>query len=80
MLGVAPSVLPNTRLLAAVNIVSGDPDVIKRVYLSTEHAAHGFYVLRFFQEDPRSDDDWKGTTRTPSLTVALAITTGRWQP
>ena len=38
VLGVAPSVLPNTRLLAAVNIVSGDPDVIKRVYLSTEHA------------------------------------------
>ena len=27
--------------------------------LGTEHAAHGFYVLRFFQEDPRSDDDWK---------------------
>ena len=59
--------MPNTRLLAAVNIVSGDPDVIKSVYLSTEHAAHGFYVLRFFHEDPRSDDDWKVTSRTPTL-------------
>ena len=59
VLGVAPSVLPNHNLLAAANIVAGDPDVIKRVYLSTEHAAHGFYVLRFFHDDPRSDDDWK---------------------
>ena len=72
MLGVAPSVLPNTRLLAAVNIVSGDPDVIKRVYLSTEHAAHGFYVLRFFQEDPRSDDDWKVVLVDDRLICAIS--------
>ena len=57
--GVVPSVLPNAKLLAAANIVAGDPDVISRVYIDTEHAAQGFYMLRFFHDDPRSDDDWK---------------------
>ena len=54
--------------------------VLDRVFVDARHGASGFYLLRFFHEDPRSDDDWKVTTRTPALTVALAITTRRWQP
>ena len=58
--GVVPSsVLPNAPFLAAANIVAGDHDVIARCFVETEHAAQGFYVVRFFHDDPASNDDWQ---------------------
>ena len=47
--------------------------VLERVFVDTRHAASGFYLLRFFHDDPRSDDDWKVTALTLTLTLALAL-------
>ena len=58
--GVVPSsVLPNAPFLAAANIVAGDHDVIARCFVDADHAAQGFYVVRFFHDDPASNDDWQ---------------------
>ena len=47
--------------------------VLERLFVDTRHAASGFYLLRFFHDDPRSDDDWKVTALTLTLTLALAL-------
>ena len=57
--GVVASPLLNHWLLAACNIVGGDVDILERVFVDTEHADKGFYVVRFYVDDPASDDDWK---------------------
>ena len=49
------------------------PQVLERVFVDARHGASGFYLLRFFHDDPRSDDDWKVTTLT--LTLAPTHTT-----
>ena len=56
--GVVPGLLPNRDMLAGANIVGGDQDVIARAFVDAEHASKGFYVLRFYVDDPHSDDDW----------------------
>ena len=43
---------------AAANIVGGDRDVIERVFVNADHASSGLYVVRFFVDDPTSDNDW----------------------
>jgi hypothetical protein len=57
--GVVPGALPNRWLLAACNIVGGDPEVAARCFVDATHAAQGFYVVRFYVDDPSSDDDWR---------------------
>ena len=57
--GVVASPLLNHWLLAACNIVGGDVDILERVFVDTEHADKGFYVVRFYVDDPNSDDDWQ---------------------
>ena len=49
------------------------PQVLERVFVDARHGASGFYLLRFFHDDPRSDDDWKVTTLTLTLAPALAL-------
>ena len=56
--GVVAGPLPNLWLLSACNIVAADHDVIERVFINAEHASSGLYVVRFFVDDPTSDDDW----------------------
>jgi hypothetical protein len=57
--GVVPGALPNRWLLAACNIVGGDPKVAARCFVDATHAAQGFYVVRFFVDDPCSEDNWR---------------------
>ena len=57
--GVVLGPCANNWVMAAFNIVAGDPDVIGRVFVDREHAAQGFYALRFWHDDPLSDDDWR---------------------
>ena len=57
--GVVASPLLNHWLLAACNIVGGDVEILERVFVDMEHADKGFYVVRFYIDDPNSDDDWK---------------------
>ena len=56
--GVVASPLLNHWLLAACNIVGGDVEILERVFVDTTHADKGFYAVRFFVDDPASDDDW----------------------
>ena len=49
------------------------PQVLERVFVDARHGASGFYLLRFFHDDPRSDDDWKVTTLTLTLAPTLAL-------
>jgi len=57
--GVIASPLLNRWLLAACNIVGGDLAVLERVFVDSTHAEKGFYVVRFYVDDPHSDDDWQ---------------------
>ena len=57
--GVVASPLLDHWLLAACNIVGGDVEILERVFVDAEHAASGFYAVRFYVDDPNSDDDWK---------------------
>jgi len=57
--GLDAGPLANEWLLGAANILGGDRDILAKVFVSTEHAARGLYALRFWQDDPASDDDWK---------------------
>lgn len=57
--GVVPGALSNRWLLAACNIVGGDQEVAARCFVDPTHAAEGFYLVRFFVDDPNSDDDWR---------------------
>jgi len=57
--GVVPGALPNQWLLAACNIVGGDQEVAARCFIDPTHGAQGFFVVRFFVDDPSSDDDWR---------------------
>ncbi|KAL1514592.1 hypothetical protein AB1Y20_003686 [Prymnesium parvum] len=56
--GIVAGPLSNLWLLAACNIVAGDIDVIAKTFVDSTHAAQGFYIVRFFVDDPTSDDDW----------------------
>ena len=56
--GVVASALLNHWLLAACNIVGGDLGVLERVFVDRSHGAMGFYLVRFYVDDPKSDDDW----------------------
>ena len=49
------------------------PQVLERVFVDARHGASGFYLLRFFHDDPRADDDWKVTTLTLTLAPTLAL-------
>ena len=57
--GVVLGPAQNGWLMAALNILAGDREVLERVFVDARHGASGFYLLRFFHDDPRSDDDWK---------------------
>jgi len=57
--GIIPGALSNAWLLGSANVLAGNRDVIAKVFVSTEHAIHGLYALRFWQDDPNSEDDWK---------------------
>jgi hypothetical protein len=57
--GIVCGPVANGSLLGAANILAGDRDVIAKVFVSTEHGARGLYALRFWQDDPNSDDDLK---------------------
>ena len=46
-------------LLGALNIIAGDPDVVRSAFVDDSHGANGFYVVRFYHDDPASDDDWQ---------------------
>mmetsp|Transcript_333 Transcript_333/g.833 ORF Transcript_333/g.833 Transcript_333/m.833 type:complete len:705 (-) Transcript_333:365-2479(-) len=71
--GVKPGVLDDRWFLGALNIVAGNKDNIDRLFLSAtkaeggrdpmaplaeQAAREGFYIVRFYEDDPRSDDDW----------------------
>mmetsp|Transcript_5363 Transcript_5363/g.13308 ORF Transcript_5363/g.13308 Transcript_5363/m.13308 type:complete len:731 (-) Transcript_5363:186-2378(-) len=72
--GVQPSPLLNDRwFLGALNIVAGNKDNVDRMFLSAlkeegakdqmaalseQGAREGFYIVRFYHDDPASDDDW----------------------
>lgn len=71
--GVKPGLLDDRWFLGAVNIVAGNKDNVDRMFLSAakdegardpmaplaeQGAREGFYIVRFYQDDPRSDDDW----------------------
>lgn len=84
--GVQPSKVLNDRwLLGAVNIVAGNKDNIDRMFLSAlkeegsrepmraleeQGAREGFYIVRFYHDDPHSDDDW---CALPSACVPAAV-------
>ena len=55
--GIVPGPLPDQWFLSAANILAGDVSVIQRDD-DASHGANGFYAVRFFVEDPSSDDDW----------------------
>ena len=57
MAGIVPGPLPDQWFLSAANILAGDVSVIQRAFVDASHGA-GFYAVRFFVEDPSSDDDW----------------------
>ena len=56
--GIVPGPLPDQWFLSAANILAGDVSVIQRAFVDASHGANGFYAVRFFVEDPSSDDDW----------------------
>jgi len=57
--GIVSGPLSNGWLMGSANVLAGDRDVIAKVFVSTEHAERGLYALRFWQDDPNSEDDWK---------------------
>mmetsp|Transcript_15023 Transcript_15023/g.46005 ORF Transcript_15023/g.46005 Transcript_15023/m.46005 type:complete len:722 (-) Transcript_15023:347-2512(-) len=73
--GVKPGTALDDRwFLGAVNIIAGNRDSIDRMFLSSvkdenarepmlalaqQGADHGFYIVRFYEDDPHSDDDWQ---------------------
>lgn len=57
--GIMCGPVANGSLMGAANVLAGDRDVIAKVFVSTEHGERGLYALRFWQDDPSSDDDWK---------------------
>ncbi len=57
--GVVLGPAENTWLMAALNLIAGDREVLDRVFVDASHGASGFYVLRFWLDDPRSEDDWQ---------------------
>mmetsp|Transcript_12260 Transcript_12260/g.40270 ORF Transcript_12260/g.40270 Transcript_12260/m.40270 type:complete len:617 (-) Transcript_12260:76-1926(-) len=57
--GIMCGLVANGSLMGAANVLAGDRDVIAKVFVSTEHGERGLYALRFWQDDPSSDDDWK---------------------
>lgn len=72
--GIVPSkVLDDRWFLGALNIVAGNKDNVDRMLLSAlkdeggkdplrplveQGAREGFYIVRFYEDDPHSDDDW----------------------
>lgn len=50
--------LKNDWLLGALNVVGSNVDVSCRLFVDASHAAHGFYAVRLYAEDPISEDNW----------------------
>lgn len=72
--GVKPGIVDDRWFLGAVNIVGGNKDNIDRLFVSMKKddnareplaplaeqgAKEGFYIIRFYEDDPNSDDDWQ---------------------
>ena len=55
----------NRWLLSALNIIGGNREQLARVFMEHEEGAlehyeeKGFFVCKFYQDDPLSDDDWQ---------------------
>ena len=53
----------NRWFISAMNICSGNRGQLDRVFfgeLCDEWKQKGFFVCKFYQDDPMSDDDWQG--------------------
>ena len=50
--------LDNRWFVSALNIVAGNRDQLDRAFMDRSHEREGFFVLKFYRDDPMSDDDW----------------------
>ena len=51
--------LDNRWFISALNIVAGNRDQLDRLFMCDyDHKDKGFFVLKFYMDDPKSDDDW----------------------
>ena len=51
--------LDNRWFISALNIVAGNRDQLDRLFMcDCQYADKGFFVLKFYMDDPKSDDDW----------------------
>ena len=48
----------NRWLLSALNIIGGNREQLDRVFMEHDEA-QGFFICKFYQDDPLSDDDWQ---------------------
>ena len=58
--------MDNKWFISALNIVSGNRSQLDRVFfgeLDDTWIEKGFFVCKFYEDDPMSDDDWQVTTR-----------------
>lgn len=54
--------MDNKWFISALNIVAANRTQLDRIFfgeLDTTWVTYGFYVCKFYQDDPMSDDDWK---------------------
>ena len=61
----------NRWFISAMNIVSGNRGQLDRLFfgeLCDEWIDNGFFVCKFYQDDPQSDDDWQVGRLSPHLT------------
>ena len=46
-------------MMSALNIVAGNREQLDRMFMcDMQYADKGFFVLKFYRDDPMSDDDW----------------------
>ena len=51
--------LDNRWFISALNIVAGNRDQLDRLFMcDCQYKDKGFFVLKFYMDDPISDDDW----------------------
>ncbi len=51
--------LDNRWMMSALNIVAGNREQLDRMFMcDMQYADKGFFVLKFYRDDPMSDDDW----------------------